>query len=108
MRISDWSSDVCSSDLEREIVAALEVDAGRFELLTAFEIDQSGSGFRKAAVRVSRRRAALRLDDNGRTEERRVGKESGSTCISRWSPYHYKHKNKQYKNTLSYKCIHPM
>src|SRR3546814_8213758 len=28
----------------------------------------------------------------GRSEERRVGKECGSTCRSRWSPYHYKKK----------------
>src|SRR3546814_19993209 len=28
-----------------------------------------------------------------RSEERRVGKECGSTCRSRWSPYHYKKKN---------------
>src|SRR3546814_11433538 len=30
-----------------------------------------------------------------RSEERRVGKECVSTCRSRWSPYHYKKKNKQ-------------
>src|SRR3546814_15763009 len=28
------------------------------------------------------------LLDNGRSEERRVGKECVSTCRSRWSPYH--------------------
>src|SRR3546814_12943790 len=31
--------------------------------------------------------------DLGRSEERRVGKECVSPCISRWSPYHYKKKN---------------
>src|SRR3546814_4291509 len=30
-----------------------------------------------------------------RSEERRVGKECVSTCRSRWSPYHYKKKNKE-------------
>src|SRR3546814_17708833 len=33
---------------------------------------------------------------DGRSEERRVGKECVSTCRSRWSPYHYK---KKLKNT---------
>src|SRR3546814_18192583 len=28
------------------------------------------------------------LDFSRRSEERRVGKECGSTCRSRWSPYH--------------------
>src|SRR3546814_11094390 len=32
-----------------------------------------------------------------RSEERRVGKECVSTCRSRWSPYHYKKKEKQQK-----------
>src|SRR3546814_15395973 len=43
----------------------------------------------------------LRAFDDGRSEERRVGKECVSTCRSRWSPYHY-HKNthkKSIKNT---------
>src|SRR3546814_19074034 len=31
-----------------------------------------------------------------RSEERRVGKECVSTCTSRWSPYHYKKKNRKY------------
>src|SRR3546814_11611799 len=33
-----------------------------------------------------------------RSEERRVGKECVSTCRSRWSPYHYKNKNKKTNN----------
>src|SRR3546814_17325436 len=33
-----------------------------------------------------------------RSEERRVGKECVSTCRSRWSPYHYKKKERPYKN----------
>src|SRR3546814_15901225 len=38
--------------------------------------------------------------DQGRSEERRVGKECVSTCRSRWSPYHYKKKNS--KVTIMY------
>src|SRR3546814_20842350 len=43
----------------------------------------------------------------GRSEERRVGKECVSTCRSRWSPYHYKkkhinhHTNLNHTNTLN-------
>src|SRR3546814_4382431 len=65
MRISDWSSDVCSSDL---LDAWLEADSRHLG----------------AYVRAQ----ALWLDIDRRSEERRVGKECVSTCRSRWSPYH--------------------
>src|SRR3546814_7596142 len=66
MRISDWSSDVCSSDLQ-----ALEHHTGPSSLL------------------LSRQNLpALAHAADTRSEERRVGKECVSTCRSRWSPYH--------------------
>src|SRR3546814_11105216 len=37
------------------------------------------------------------VEDRRRAEERRVGEEGVSTCRSRWSPYHYKKKNKTNK-----------
>src|SRR3546814_4203352 len=67
MRISDWSSDVCSSDLVILWAARL------FDRLC----DPFGS---HGTPRSSQRQA--------RSEERRVGKECVSTCRSRWSPYH--------------------
>src|SRR3546814_9907436 len=70
MRISDWSSDVCSSDLQHPAQHARSIDA-RWRLLR-----------RLASARGDRTQA--------RSEERRVGKECVSTCRSRWSPYHYK------------------
>src|SRR3546814_20182108 len=81
MRISDWSSDVCSSDLERQVAEAL------MELMTE-------RGFPVAET------SALVLDP--RSEERRVGKECVSTCRSRWSPYHYKKKTKQVSTRHEY------
>src|SRR6478609_11336677 len=57
---SDWSSDVCSSDLKGH-------GAGR-EVLMGPSSERDGGGFGIAQ----------------RSEERRVGKE----CRSRWSPYH--------------------
>src|SRR3546814_1158565 len=86
MRISDWSSDVCSSDLPRhdhqvDVVGAEDLDqllavGGPVEPLApdgAF--DQLGGD-------------AVVFPDLQRSEERRVGKECVSTCRSRWSPYH--------------------
>src|SRR3546814_1835322 len=72
MRISDWSSDVCSSDLPR----LQEPDVGDYG---------RGATARKARWRRSRAAETCRDD---RSEERRVGKECVSTCRSRWSPYH--------------------
>src|SRR3546814_8408129 len=68
MRISDWSSDVCSSDLGPELTAD---DTARAHYTGV--VWETGEVF------------ATTWD---RSEERRVGKECVSTCRSRWSPYH--------------------
>src|SRR3546814_3981138 len=82
MRISDWSSDVCSSDLHEFQFAAFLVEPGdggaEFFLLACDTLPQPGQPGQLVA---QFRRAA-------RSEERRVGKECVSTCRSRWSPYH--------------------
>src|SRR3546814_12577672 len=96
MRISDWSSDVCSSDLSslnplprgegfvtrklapgRLVIASH--NAGKVReiraLLAPFGIDPVSAG-------------DLGLPEpEERSEERRVGKECVSTCRSRWAPY---------------------
>src|SRR3546814_2868558 len=75
MRISDWSSDVCSSDLALdEIVDRRQVLRDKQGENTPGDMD---------LCRWPRARSA-----NARLEERRVGKECVSTCRSRWSPYH--------------------
>src|SRR3546814_1038674 len=76
MRISDWSSDVCSSDL-----ACLSAP-GRGEGDLRRRRRSRGRSFLRRADR------AEHADQRGRSEERRVGKECVSTCRSRWSPYH--------------------
>src|SRR3546814_19217619 len=73
MRISDWSSDVCSSDLD-DVLTDVSCDSGRF-----------GRG---AAENILGRSHFHLLRTFSRSEERRVGKECVSTCRSRWSPYH--------------------
>src|SRR3546814_13424829 len=80
MRISDWSSDVCSSDLKGAVW-------GRFIFILAAGTCQT------ASARSMSSHSAVRISP-GRSEERRVGKECVSTCRSRWSPYHEK-QNKQ-------------
>src|SRR3546814_16631409 len=101
MRISDWSSDVCSSDLV--LHPLLEGVADRRVVVQ-----------RVAAVLLPRRRVQGQVgpgefvgnseigidllevcggvlqapEPRIRSEERRVGKECVSTCRSRWSPYH--------------------
>src|SRR3546814_2472462 len=71
MRISDWSSDVCSSDLPHH------VEHQRLFSSSATTYTPLGVPFVLQAL--------LR---GYRSEERRVGKECVSTCRSRWSPYH--------------------
>src|SRR3546814_15933097 len=82
MRISDWSSDVCSSDLLAFDLAVPEMAAKTLRLLGGFTIP-----LMLIALGVSLAKLEIR-----RSEERRVGKECVSTCRSRWSPYHSKKK----------------
>src|SRR3546814_2482657 len=87
MRISDWSSDVCSSDLGRfavEVVRAVRQSIGE-EKPIFFRFSQWKQ--QDYAARLAASPAELE-QILGRSEERRVGKECVSTCRSRWSPYH--------------------
>src|SRR3546814_19905534 len=116
MRISDWSSDVCSSDLRigaprSEGPASRLVDeggvgagrsetaviAGRIEtafreILTAQHRADQNDGGPFGSVRSGFADGAERRPHD-RSEESRVGKECVSTCRSRWSPYHKKKKD---------------
>src|SRR3546814_20700351 len=85
MRISDWSSDVCSSDLRLTLNRSKRSDVHQRLHLRVVNI-----GDHRAAVRVTDEHD--RSVDVRRSEERRVGKECVSTCRSRWSPYPYKKK----------------
>src|SRR3546814_11525140 len=103
MRISDWSSDVCSSDLVNDAPevasdtavvvkgAALAITPA---ILSASDAEVSDPGL--ITFTVSNQVAGMVLLSGlaaasftlARSEERRVGKECVSTCRSRWSPYH--------------------
>src|SRR3546814_13456290 len=93
MRISDWSSDVCSSDLAEAAPLALKVGPGAHQ--PARLIVQMGKLHLKRAFARGRPLPEHLEDQPGRSEERRVGKECVSTRRSRWSPYHSTKKQKQ-------------
>src|SRR3546814_6126110 len=92
MRISDWSSDVCSSDLGRadRTGSTTGICANRGPRRTAGrEAIATGANRRYAVLVPDDWRLVIAVGDGGdRSEERRVGKECVSTCRSRWSPYH--------------------
>src|SRR3546814_5274068 len=100
MRISDWSSDVCSSDLVRGTADGTAWQIGR--LMVAPDLAGNGLGRRllqhveqNAPEHITRfelftgsrslRNIRLYTREIGRAS---VGKECVSTCRSRWSPYH--------------------
>src|SRR3546814_3317624 len=103
MRISDWSSDVCSSDLRARpgTQVSLRPGAGVFRATrpassACWAENSARAGITLEALSCM---AELPVDVPGdyarpgrpwcrRSEERRVGKECVSTCRSRWSPYH--------------------
>src|SRR3546814_14721106 len=101
MRISDWSSDVCSSDLENlaQYTEPMNARSDEEELTIGANIVGSlGSSLVPAALRQYNQAVhdPIKRDTTGdktfldrvRSEERRVGKECASTFRSRWSPYH--------------------
>src|SRR3546814_5549946 len=83
MRISDWSSDVCSSDLPQ-----------RTALFSQVRISGHSNRCRQClpmlqcVVMPEWSPLSGEATTAFRSEERRVGKECVSTCRSRWSPYH--------------------
>src|SRR3546814_6600626 len=102
MLISDWSSDVCSSDLALYYPAHfVELNGFQFAILITplIQIIMFGMGTsmsvkdfvgvvkapRSVLIGVG---AQFTIMPTLRSEERRVGKECVSTCRSRWSPYH--------------------
>src|SRR3546814_16348833 len=101
MRISDWSSDVCSSDLRaprRAIGPIFDIPAivpRQRDMIPAQWRDVARDLVGRAAV--SQRH--FEIASVPRSEERRVGKECVSTCRSRWSPCHSKNK-RQITNRL--------
>src|SRR3546814_5627359 len=90
MRISDWSSDVCSSDLDAADAAGAIFGLDAPELAGGVGDGLLPRHFAPGFVDggadhgVEDAVAMLRI----RSEERRVGKECVSTCSSRWSPDH--------------------
>src|SRR3546814_16045787 len=99
MRISDWSSDVCSSDLNvgmdmNPIDQVMKTIAWFRHWLTqhAEEFALVGSLAEvKAAKAAGKLAVAFDLEGSTmliRSAERRGGKECVSPCRSRWSPYH--------------------
>src|SRR3546814_6091452 len=88
MRISDWSSDVCSSDLQilHRLVPGILVLRHAFQRpLQVVSNGQKVANNRRGGIFQAVLAVAL---GTARSEERRVGKECVSTCRSRWSPYH--------------------
>src|SRR3546814_19889900 len=102
MRISDWSSDVCSSDLpakgtllgrklprnvwSRVLIThvCVAVFGSHPHLLEFHRWSEKDS---ELLVHSASAGEGTSCTGNCRSEERRVGKECVSTCSSRWSPY---------------------
>src|SRR3546814_17849660 len=101
MRISDWSSDVCSSDLGHQRLGdALAANLQQGPEVVRLAAQEAGlGGGQRDGHRGTQRREIRRA---GRSEARRVGKECVSTCRSRWSPYNSKKKKKS-ENTEDYR-----
>src|SRR3546814_1880224 len=84
MRISDWSSDVCSSDL----TAGIRI-AGMAKAFNKPLSHGNGAGPHNIALQAGLANGSLvEYHFHKRSEERRVGKECVSTCRSRWSQSH--------------------
>src|SRR3546814_18382914 len=100
MRISDWSSDVCSSDLlsriddiafDRLFDVAVGIGGVVLQILDrlfaapAFVVDAGVDDEAAGAPQLHAEPPEIAV---GRSEERRVGQGGVSTCRSRWSREH--------------------
>src|SRR3546814_15215406 len=104
MRISDWSSDVCSSDLRAgdkgrgdggDAGGAARTARANERARRGRGADPAGDGQPRLAQRRGRRDAAAwsgARKPDGRSEERSERKECGSTSTSRCAPYNEKNK----------------
>src|SRR3546814_16009948 len=102
--MSDWSSDVCSSDLRTRLLTPAAEKAWRDWLQTAdyrpvANIENRLPGAPGSALNHDTIGIIARASDGPvaaacttRSEERRVGKECVRTCRFRWSPLHLKKK----------------
>src|SRR3546814_17124115 len=99
MRISDWSSDVCSSDLRQLKYCWTRMVGNTWKAPIIPSLNSSTTEDTTSLSFISRseRMLLICLDaslvlffSSGSSEERRVGTECVSTCRSRWSPYHLK------------------
>src|SRR3546814_14338005 len=111
MRISDWSSDVCSSDLYQDHQMGVRGRECSTRPAKA-EADTTEKGFKPwshllssapSTAAISSRKmpaSSIELKRPVRSEESRVGKESVSTCRSRWSPHHEKKNRSKTPQTL--------
>src|SRR3546814_10930973 len=104
MRISDWSSDVCSSDLKAGLIEPTERTASGYRVYEACDVHTlrfirraRDLGFLVKQIQellaLWRARGRARTDEGAvasapRSAERRVGKECVRTGRSRWSPDH--------------------
>src|SRR3546814_11621680 len=106
MRISDWSSDVCSSDLLPEVVEGANLGEGiiastlsergltnepMYEgepILAVAAVDELTAAEAIERIQIEYEPLPFVVDPVERSEERRVGQKCVSTCRSRWSTYH--------------------
>src|SRR3546814_21066000 len=107
MRISDWSSDVCSSDLLPSLklkqappsppaLIQQHLIAGEPQFQSCAQMDKpSRVGYGLHRRNTQPAKSARYWSASTRSEERRVGKECVSTCRSWWSTYHYNKKHKK-------------
>src|SRR3546814_17704130 len=98
MRISDWSSDVCSSDLHKGGTRKIQVEVRKKRVFVKRATEEQdttsitavpiGGAAGITGVALENLDPQATSITSKRSEERRVGKECVSTCRSRWSPYH--------------------
>src|SRR3546814_16366775 len=103
MRISDWSSDVCSSDLSMLLAYSRSKYCNVLftqALARRLSPGRTTTSFHPGTIVVTgmwdaNPTAYITLLTMWRSEERSVGKECVSTCRSRWWADHYKKNNRR-------------
>src|SRR3546814_13443070 len=106
MRISDWRSDVCSSDLiaitQHGVAPASNLSPG-VRLALGEDLDDAPAPLSYVVEQLEHDLSIAGVAHDHRTEERRVGKECVRKCRCRWSPYHKTKKQNTHRSSHNQK-----
>src|SRR3546814_14895936 len=107
LSISDWSADVCSSDLSDSVLKEIDLNLNAHQLIKVRIAGEEREARNAMLETICESLSCARFTIEERSEDRRVEKECVSKCKCRWTSYNSKNKhNASVPNTVISKTLH--